>query len=116
MTKDVLFVVHGMGVFEDGWEKPIRAKLEHLRLSADTVLPAEAQRKADEMKARSDAAPIAADGDSPQALSDLIASLERFAAHKGRLHPHFAYGALDHPQYAHAHVLHVRNHLSEFVS
>lgn len=59
------------------------------------------------------AAPIAADGDSPQALSDLIASLERFMAHRGRLHPHFAYGALDHRQYAHAHVLHVRDHLRE---
>ncbi len=42
----------------------IRAKLEHLRLSADVVLPAEAQRKASEMKARSDAAQIAADGEA----------------------------------------------------
>ena len=42
----------------------IRGRLEHLRLSADVVLPAEAQRKASEMRARSDAAQIAADGEA----------------------------------------------------
>jgi len=47
----------------------IRAKLEHLRLSADVVLPAEAKRKADEMKARADAAQIAADG---EALAEVL--------------------------------------------
>jgi flotillin len=40
----------------------IRAKLEHLRLSADVVLPAEAQRQASQLKARAEAAQIAADG------------------------------------------------------
>jgi len=47
----------------------IRAKLEHLRLSADVVLPADAQRKASEMKARADAAQIAADG---EALAEVL--------------------------------------------
>jgi flotillin len=47
----------------------IRAKLEHLRLSADVVLPADAQRKASEMKARSDAAQIATDG---EALAEVL--------------------------------------------
>jgi len=47
----------------------IRAKLEHLRLSADLVLPADAQRKASEMKARADAAQIAADG---QAMAEVL--------------------------------------------
>lgn len=56
---------------------------------------------------------IAADGNSAQALADLIDSLERFVAFNGRLHPHFAYGALDKAQFAHAHVLHVRDHLRE---
>lgn len=42
----------------------IRARLEHLRLSADVVLPAEAERKAAEMKARAEAAQIAADGEA----------------------------------------------------
>lgn len=40
----------------------IRAKLEHLRLMADRVLPADAERKASEMRSRSEAAHIAADG------------------------------------------------------
>ena len=40
----------------------IRAKLEHLRLSADVVLPAEAQRQAAQLRARAEAAQIAADG------------------------------------------------------
>jgi flotillin len=42
----------------------IRTKLEQLRLMADVVLPAEAQRKAAAMKARADAAPVAADGEA----------------------------------------------------
>ena len=56
---------------------------------------------------------IAADGDSAQALANLVTSLERFVAHQGPLHPHFAYGALDKAQFAHAHVMHVRDHLAE---
>jgi len=40
----------------------IRAKLEHLRLSADVVLPAEAERQAAQLRARAEAANIAADG------------------------------------------------------
>lgn len=47
----------------------IRAKLEHLRLSADMVLPADAERKSAEMKARADAAHIAADG---QAMAEVL--------------------------------------------
>lgn len=40
----------------------IRGRLEHLRLSADVVLPAEAGRQASELRARAEAAQIAADG------------------------------------------------------
>jgi len=47
----------------------IRAKLEHLRLSADLVLPAEAGRKAAEMNSRAQAAHIAADG---QAMAEVL--------------------------------------------
>lgn len=50
----------------------IRAKLEHLRLSADIVLPAEAARKASEMRARSDAAQIAADGEAMAQVLDMM--------------------------------------------
>ncbi|MEQ1503926.1 MAG: SPFH domain-containing protein [Myxococcota bacterium] len=50
----------------------IRAKLEQLRLSADTVLPAESKRKADEMRARSDAAHIAADGEAMAQVLDMM--------------------------------------------
>ncbi len=50
----------------------IRARLEHLRLSADVVLPAEAQRKAAEMKARSDAAHISADGEAMATVLDMM--------------------------------------------
>lgn len=61
------------------------------------------------------AAEIPAKGDSADALQRLIVSLERFVAHRGALHPHFAYGALSKGEFAHAHVLHVRDHLREFV-
>jgi len=47
----------------------IRAKLEHLRLSADVVLPADAERKGAEMRARGEAAHIAADG---QAMAEVL--------------------------------------------
>ncbi len=47
----------------------IRAKLEQLRLMADVVLPAEAARRAEEMKNRTEAAQIAADG---QALAEVL--------------------------------------------
>lgn len=47
----------------------IRGKLEHLRLSADRVLPAESERKASEMRARAEAAHIAADG---QAMAEVL--------------------------------------------
>jgi flotillin len=50
----------------------IRAKLEHLRLSADTVLPAEAQRKAAEMRARAEASQIAADGEAMAQVLDMM--------------------------------------------
>jgi len=50
----------------------IRARLEHLRLSADVVLPAEAGRKADEMRARSEAAQIAADGEAMARVLDMM--------------------------------------------
>lgn len=47
----------------------IRAKLEHLRLTADVVLPSDADRKAAEMHARAEAAQIAADG---QAMAEVL--------------------------------------------
>lgn len=50
-----------------------------------------------------------------QALTQLIASLQAFIEFKGALKPHFAYGELSHADYALAHQLHIRNHLTEFV-
>ena len=47
----------------------IRAKLEHLRLAADIVLPAEAEKRSKEMRARAAAAPIMADG---QAMAEVL--------------------------------------------
>lgn len=52
----------------------IRARLEHLRLSADVVLPADAARKASEMNARAEAAHIAADG---EALAQVLEMMTR---------------------------------------
>lgn len=46
------------------------------------------------------------------ALQRLQAAFERFASHRGELRPHFAYGVLDHGEYAQAHVLHLYDHLS----
>lgn len=46
---------------------------------------------------------------APQALR-LRQAVQRFQAHTGSLQPHFAYGALNHNDYALAHVLHIANH------
>jgi hypothetical protein len=49
------------------------------------------------------------------ARSRLLAALQRFEAHEGELAPHFAYGALDKPQYLRAHLMHLANHWTEVV-
>lgn len=43
----------------------------------------------------------------------LRAAVTRFQAHRGALQPHFAYGHLDHQDYARAHTFHVANHQDE---
>jgi len=58
------------------------------------------------------AAALIEPADQALALQRLQVAFERFAEHQGALQPHFAYGALDHGEYAEAHVLHLYNHLS----
>jgi hypothetical protein len=50
------------------------------------------------------------------AVDHLTAALASFEAHGGALAPHFAYGALDKPAYARAHLMHLANHWDEVVS
>lgn len=47
-----------------------------------------------------------------EALLRLQRAFADFAAYRGELQPHFAYGALSRGDYAQAHVLHLYNHLS----
>ncbi len=47
-----------------------------------------------------------------QALNRLQQAFSTFSAYRGELQPHFAYGALDHADYAQAHVMHLYNHMS----
>lgn len=58
------------------------------------------------------AAALSEPASQAQALQRLQVAFARFAAHEGELQPHFAYGALDHAEYAEAHVLYLYNHLS----
>ena len=46
----------------------------------------------------------------PAAVDHLAAALTAFERHTGPLAPHFAYGLLDKPAYARAHLMHVANH------
>ena len=57
---------------------------------------------------------LVADGDVLLALNRLTLALQHFAAYEGELKPHFAFGLLNKPDYAVAHVLHINNHLQEF--
>ena len=50
------------------------------------------------------------------ALDRLVNALEYFDSFDGALKPHFAYGALNKPQYAVAHVLHINNHFEDIRS
>ena len=53
-------------------------------------------------------------GDALLALNRLTKALQAFEAYEGELKPHFAFGLLNKPDYAIAHVLHINNHLQEF--
>ena len=47
------------------------------------------------------------------AIDHAIAALQAFERHTGPLAPHFAYGALDKPDYTRAHLMHLANHWTE---
>lgn len=50
-----------------------------------------------------------------QALQNLLQALTQFAQ-SSSLSPHFAYGVLDHQDYEAAHVMHIRQHLTQINS
>jgi len=54
-------------------------------------------------------------GDALVALGRLTTALQDFDGYTGVLKPHFAFGALSKSDYGLAHVLHINNHLQEFV-
>lgn len=53
----------------------VRTELERLRLEADTVLPAEAQRQAEELKARGKAAPLAENAKASALVNEMLAQV-----------------------------------------
>lgn len=50
------------------------------------------------------------------AVDRLEAALRAFDAHAGALAPHFAYGALDKPDYTRAHLMHLANHWQDMAT
>ena len=58
-------------------------------------------------------APIAQGQPLGPAVDHAVAALRAFDAHTGPLQPHFAYGTLDKPAYARAHLMHLANHWAE---
>ena len=58
---------------------------------------------------------VKTENSSTQAHERLLNALVSFDTHDGLLKPHFAYGALDRDEYAIAHVMHINNHLEEFL-
>lgn len=51
--------------------------------------------------------------DDVSGITQLRSALHRFAAHRGALAEHFAYGRLDHAGYTRAHLMHLAQHWSE---
>jgi hypothetical protein len=56
---------------------------------------------------------LAADAPLPEGIARAVKALRDFDAHNGALAPHFAYGALDKPQYTRAHLMHLANHWTQ---
>jgi hypothetical protein len=56
---------------------------------------------------------IASTGSVSDAIGRTMSALRTFAAYKGTLQPHFAYGELSKEEYTAAHVLHIQNHMQE---
>ncbi len=62
-------------------------------------------------------APALAEGTPlAEARARLVKALRDFEAFKGTLAPHFAYGALDKPAFARAHLMHLADHWSEVIA
>lgn len=59
---------------------------------------------------------IAQEGDAQMALQQLLLTLDKFEQYQGQIAEHFAYGALSKEQAIAAHVLHIRNHLTEIIT
>lgn len=57
---------------------------------------------------------LATDAPLPAAVQRLLDAFDRFERHTGALQAHFAYGALDKPAYARAHLMHLADHWAEF--
>jgi hypothetical protein len=58
---------------------------------------------------------LPADATLDTAAARLLKAFGDFDRHAGALQPHFAYGALDKPQYTRAHLMHLANHWTELV-
>jgi hypothetical protein len=50
------------------------------------------------------------------AIDRVVTALQAFERHAGLLAPHFAYGALDKPAYARAHLMHLADHWNQAVA
>ena len=61
------------------------------------------------------AQPLTQTDDWKPGAARLRTAVQRFQAHKGPLKPHFAYGALDHADFALAHSFHFANHQDDIV-
>jgi hypothetical protein len=97
----------------DGYPELKAAWFRHsLGLAAFSVFASRGAMRHPLTQAIPGAPSLDAPSDPALALQRLQAALVRFAAHTGKLQPHFAYGALTHAEYAQAHVLHLYNHLS----
>lgn len=51
-----------------------------------------------------------------EAVQRLLDAMQAFAAHRGLLAPHFAYGVLSKSEYQRAHLMHLANHWSQMQS
>lgn len=105
-TQSIDYSISGYPELKPGWFRSTIGPMAYSVFSARGAM----------RHALDEAIPGAAASGQPASTSEALQRLQQafadFAAHRGALQPHFAYGALSHAEYAQVHVLHLYNHLS----
>ncbi|WP_348689389.1 DUF1569 domain-containing protein, partial [Acidovorax soli] len=99
-----------------GYPQARSAVFRHtLGRAAFAVFDARGQMSHDLAEPIPGAPPLQADLSLRDSVQRLLDAMQAFAAHRGLLAPHFAYGVLSKAEYQRAHLMHLANHWSQLL-